>query len=351
MPRLRLIEDSAAAHEPGSPSAFDVPLADGALDAADDEQALDAYSRAVSRVAEQLAVSVASLRVQRQTRRGRVQGGAGSGVVLTHDGFILTSAHVVAGSSATGSARFTDGRELRFTVAGRDPLSDLAVVRADGTDLIPAQLGDAEELRVGQLVVAIGNPNGFEGSVTAGVVSALGRALPTRAGRGVRVIDNVIQTDAALNPGNSGGALADGRGRVVGVNTAVAGIGLGLAVPVSATTQRIIAALIAEGRVRRAYVGIAGGPRPLPPRARAETGAERGVEVVEVIEDSPAERAGLHVGDVIFELDGAATESAADLQRLMVAERIGRDATAKLVREGSVLELTVVPAELDTGRL
>ncbi len=351
MPRLRLIEDSAPAHEPGSPSAFDVPLADGALDAPDDEQALDAYSRAVSGVAEQLAVSVASLRVQRQTRRGRVQSGAGSGVVLTHDGFILTSAHVVAGNAATGSARFTDGRELRFTVEGRDPLSDLAVVRADGTDLIPARLGDAEELRVGQLVVAIGNPNGFEGSVTAGVVSALGRALPTRAGRGVRVIDNVIQTDAALNPGNSGGALADGRGRVVGVNTAVAGIGLGLAVPVSATTQRIIAALIAEGRVRRAYVGIAGGPRPLPPRARAETGAERGVEVVEVIDGSPAALAGLHVGDVIFELDGTATESAADLQRLMVAERIGRDATAKLVREGSVLELTVVPAELDTGRL
>ena len=200
-------------------------------------------------------------------------------------------------------------------------------------------------------MVAIGNPNGFEGSVTAGVVSALGRALPARAGRGVRVIDNVIQTDAALNPGNSGGALADGRGRVVGVNTAVAGVGLGLAVPVSATTQRIIAALISDGRVRRAYLGIAGGPRPLPPRARAETGAARGVEVVEVMDGSPAQRAGLRVGDLIFELDGAATESATDLQRLMVAERIGRDATAQLVRDGSVLELTVVPAELDTSRL
>ena len=348
---LRLIEGSAAEHEPESPSAFDVPLADDALDRNPDSEALDAYSRAVSGVAERLAASVASLRVQRQTRRGRVQTGAGSGVVLTHDGFILTSAHVVAGNGATGSARFTDGRELRFTVEGSDPLSDLAVVRANGTDLVPAQLGDAEELRVGQLVVAIGNPNGFEGSVTAGVVSALGRALPARAGRGVRVIDNLIQTDAALNPGNSGGALADGRGRVVGVNTAVAGIGLGLAVPVSATTQQIIAALISEGRVRRAYLGIAGGPRPLPPRARAESGAERGVEVVEVIDGSPAERAGLHVGDVIFELDGTATESAADLQRLMVADRIGRDATARLVREGSVLELTVVPAELDTGRL
>jgi S1-C subfamily serine protease len=258
-----------------------------------DAEALDAYSRAVSGVAERLSPSVASLRVQRQTRRGRMQAGAGSGVVVTADGFILTSAHVVGGADAVGSARFTDGRELRFTVVGADPLSDLAIVRADDGDLVAAELGDAEELRVGQLVVAIGNPNGFEGSVTAGVVSALGRALPTPAGRGMRVIDNVIQTDAALNPGNSGGALADGRGRVVGVNTAVAGVGLGLAVPVSATTRRIIAALISDGRVRRAYLGIAGGPRPLPPRARAASGVERGVEVIEVVAGSPAERAGI----------------------------------------------------------
>jgi len=351
MVSLRLIDGSATADDSSAHSAFDVPLADEALDQPSEAEALDAYSRAVSGVAERLSPSVASLRVQRQTRRGRVQSGAGSGVVLTHDGFILTSAHVVAGRDAGGSARFTDGRELRFTVEGRDPLSDLAVVRAEGSELQPAALGDAESLRVGQLVVAIGNPNGFEGSVTAGVVSALGRALPARAGRGVRVIDNVIQTDAALNPGNSGGALANGRGHVVGVNTAVAGVGLGLAVPVSATTQRIIAALISDGRVRRAYLGIAGGPRPLPPRARADTGAERGVEVVEVIDGSPAQRAGLRVGDVIFELDGAATESATDLQRLMVAERIGRDAIARLVREGSVLALTVVPTELDTSLL
>ena len=212
---------------------------------------------------------------------------------------------------------------------------------------MPAELGDAERLRVGQLVVAIGNPHGFEGSVTAGVVSALGRALPARAGRGVRVIDNVIQTDAALNPGNSGGALADGRGRLVGVNTAVAGIGLGLAVPVSATTQRIIAALISDGRVRRAYLGIAGGPAPLPPRARAAAGAERGVEVVEIVAGSPADAAGLRVGDVIFELDGDPIESATDLQRLMVAERIGAEAAARLVRDGAVLELRVTPAELE----
>ncbi len=349
MSSLRLVNGSASAREPGPASAFDVPLDDAAFDGPSDAEALDAYSRAVSGAAERLAPSVASLRVQRQTRRGRVRTGAGSGVALTHDGFILTSAHVVAGSDG-GTARFTDGRELRFTVAGSDPLSDLAVVRSEDGGLAPAALGDAEELRVGQLVVAIGNPNGFEGSVTAGVVSALGRALPARAGKGVRVIDNVIQTDAALNPGNSGGALSDGRGRVVGINTAVAGVGLGLAVPVSATTQKIIAALISEGRVRRAYLGIAGGPRPLPPKARAATGAERGVEVVELIDGSPAERAGLRVGDVIFELDGAATESATDLQQLMVADRIGREANAKLVRDGTVIELAVVPAELDTSR-
>ncbi len=346
MPSLRLIDGSASGREK-APSAFDVPIGDP-LDPPTDEQALDAYSRAVSGVAERLAPSVTSLRVQRQTRRGRVQSGAGSGIVITHDGYILTSAHVVAGSD-TGSARFTDGRELRVSVAGSDPLSDLAVVRADGDELPPAELGDAEHLRVGQLVVAIGNPNGFDGSVTAGVVSALGRALPAGSGRRTRVIDNVIQTDAALNPGNSGGALADGRGRVIGVNTAVAGIGLGLAVPVSATTQRIIAALISDGRVRRAYLGIAGGPRPLPPRAREATGVDRGVELVEIVDSSPAQRAGLRVGDVIFELDGAETSSAADLQRLMVAELIGRETTARVVRDGAVLELAVIPDELDLG--
>ena len=342
MHSLRLIEGKAPNPQARPVSAFDVPV-----DAPpSDEEALDAYSRAVSAVAARLSPSVASLRVQQRTRRGRVQAGAGSAVALTHDGYLLTSAHVV-GSSDGGSARFTDGRELRFTVAGSDPLSDLAVVRTENGGLTPAELGDAEHLRVGQLVVAIGNPHGFEGSVTAGVVSALGRALPAAAGRRARVIDNVIQTDAALNPGNSGGALADGRGRLVGVNTAVAGIGLGLAVPVSATTQRIIAALISDGRVRRAYLGIAGGPAPLPPRARAEAGVERGVEVVEIVSGSPADAAGLRVGDVIFELDGEPIASATDLQRLMVAELIGAKAAARVVRDGAVLELRVTPAELE----
>ncbi|HYU59989.1 MAG TPA: trypsin-like peptidase domain-containing protein [Solirubrobacterales bacterium] len=313
------------------------------------DEALDAYSRTVTGVAERLASTVASLRVQRRTRRGRVPAGTGSGVVLTHDGFILTNAHVVSGPRGTGRAAFTDGRELRFSVVGRDPLSDLAVVRTDDGDLTPAELGDADGLRVGQLVVAIGNPHGFEGSVTAGVVSALGRALPARTRGGARIIDNVIQTDAALNPGNSGGALADGNGRVVGVNTAVAGIGLGLAVPINAATRRIIGSLISDGRVRRAYLGIAGGPRPLPPRARGLFGAEAGVEVVEVIPGSPAARAGVREGDLILGLDARAVESAADLQRMMVAELIDRPTPASVWRSGETIELEVVPAELDTG--
>jgi S1-C subfamily serine protease len=243
----------------------------------------------------------------------------------------------------------TDGRELGFEVVGRDPLSDLAVLRADDGGLTPAELGDADLLRVGQLVVAIGNPHGFAGSVTAGVVSALGRALPARADRGrpTRIIDNVIQTDAALNPGNSGGALVDGRGRVVGINTAVAGVGLGLAVPVNPATRRVIAALIREGRVRRAFLGVAGGPRPLPPRAASAHGRRAAVEVLEVVEDSPAGTAGIRPGDLILELDEQAIESAGDLQRMMVAELIGRRVRALVWRSGEEIDLEVTPAELE----
>jgi serine protease Do len=311
-----------------------------------EHEAMDAYSRTVVGVAERLSPAVASLRVQQRTRGGRMPAGAGSGVALTHDGFILTSAHVVSGTDGGGRAAFTDGRELRFTVVGRDPLSDLAIVRADEGDLHPAELGDADDLRVGQLVVAIGNPHGLEGSVTAGVVSALGRALPARSGRRARIIDNVIQTDAALNPGNSGGALADAAGRVIGVNTAVAGIGLGLAVPINETTRRIVGALMTEGRVRRAYLGIAGGPRPLPPRARNLFDQRVAVEVVEVVSGSPADRGGIREADLIVEVDGHPVENATDLQRMMVAELIGTPVRAKVWRAGSELALEVVPEEL-----
>lgn len=315
------------------------------MSATSEAQALDAYSRAVVSVAERVTPSVASLRVMRRGRGGQAPVGAGSAVALTPDGFMLTSAHVVD-RSGRGRATFPDGSERRFELVGGDPLSDLAVLRTDEGDLQEAELGDAAELRVGQLVVAVGNPNGFDGSVTAGVVSGVGRSLPARTRRHVRVIDSVIQTDAALNPGNSGGALADSTGRVVGINTAVAGVGLGLAVPVNDATRRVIGALMSEGRVRRAYIGLAGGPRPLPPQARARMQAESCIEVVEVVEGSPAERAGLRPEDLILEVDGAATPGVEELQRLMVAELIDTTVTVSLLRQGRELELELVPEEL-----
>ena len=311
-------------------------------------EALDAYSRAVMAVADRLTPSVASLRVMRRTRGGQMPAGAGSAVVLTPDGFLLTNAHVVGRSDLRGRATFGDGREERFEVVGRDPLSDLALLRSEGDGLIPAELGDAEQLRVGQLVVAIGNPNGLGGSVTAGVVSALGRSLPARSRRAGRIIDNVIQTDAALNPGNSGGALADSRGRVVGINTAIAGIGLGLAVPINETTQRVIAGLMSDGRVRRAYLGIAGGPRPVPPQARATTGSDTCVEVVEVVEGGPAARAGIRPEDLILSVNGTRIERVEDLQRIMVADLIGTEVSVRVLRAGRLIELELRPAELET---
>jgi S1-C subfamily serine protease len=285
------------------------------------------------RVAECLSPSVASLRVRR---------GAGSGVVITPDGFILTSAHVV-GRAQRVQASFTDGRELGAEVVGADPMSDLAVLRAEGDGLTPAELGDAERLRVGQLVVAIGNPHGFAGSVTAGVISFLGRSLPTAGGR---IVDNVIQTDAALNPGNSGGALADGLGRVVGVNTAVAGIGLGLAVPINTATRRIVGSLMTEGRFRRAYIGIAGGERPLPPRLARELGRPRGVEVVEVVDGSPAAVAGLRAEDLIVAVNGEPVQRVDHVQRLMIGDLIGEQVVLDVIRGGRELRVELEPVEL-----
>jgi S1-C subfamily serine protease len=311
-----------------------------------DEEALDAYSRVVAGVAERVIGSVASLRINRRLPGGRQAQGSGSAVAITPDGFLVTSAHVVEGV-AKGRASLADGRELRFEVVGRDALSDLAVIRASGADLEPVSLGNADRLRVGQLVVAVGNPMGiFAGSVTAGVVSALGRSFSTTDGRASRLVENVIQTDAALNPGNSGGALVDGRGRMVGVNTAVAGIGLGLAVPINATTRRIIAALMREGRFRRAFLGIAGGSRPLPPRVAQVLDRTAGVEVVQVVDGSPAAKAGIRNEDLIIDVDGVPVADAGDLQRLMVGERIGRPLTVRAFRGGDLLELTVVPVEL-----
>jgi len=314
-----------------------------------EEQALDAYSRVTTTVAEKLIPSVANLRVRRRGSRLTEGEGGGSGVVITPDGFLLTSAHVVAGTER-GSASFTDGREFDVQVVGADPLSDLAVLRAAATSLQPASLGDASRLKVGQLVVAIGNPLGFGGSVTAGVVSALGRSLPTRAGSATRVVENVIQTDAALHPGNSGGALADSVGRVIGINTAVVGPGfgqgLGLAVPINRTTRRVIAALMTEGRFRRAFVGIAGGPRPLPPRLARQVGRDSGIELVQIVEGSPAARAGLRPEDILLEVDGLPMRTMEDLQRLMVGDAIGRTSSVLAFRNGRTVTLQLTPVEL-----
>ncbi|HEY5428311.1 MAG TPA: trypsin-like peptidase domain-containing protein, partial [Solirubrobacteraceae bacterium] len=297
-------------------------------------RALDAYSRTVISVADALRPSVANLQVRRRTRRGPAMG-AGSGVAISADGFLITSAHVVEGSRR-GIASFSDGHETPVSLVGSDPLSDLAVLRADGGDLTPATLGDAAGLRVGQLVVAIGNPNGFAGSVTAGVVSGLGRSLPVGARGGPRrVVENVIQTDAALNPGNSGGALVNGIGDVVGINTALAGIGLGLAVPINDATRVIISTLIRDGRVRRAHIGVAVAPRRLPPAAAERVGRRRGVAVTQVIAGGPADTAGLQAGDLLVELDGEPVTDAGDLQRLMVHERIGRAVPATVLRDGA----------------
>jgi S1-C subfamily serine protease len=308
-----------------------------------DSEALDAYSRVVSDVAATLLPSVASLSVR--TSRGD---GAGSGVAFTDDGFLLTSAHVVAGANA-GLAEFSDGTESRFDVVGADPLADLAVLRVrDGGAGPPASLGDADGLRIGQLVVAVGNPLGLAGSVTAGVVSALGRSLPVRDGRRARLIDDVIQTDAALNPGNSGGALADSTAHVVGINTAVAGIGLGLAVPINSTTRAIISELVSSGRVRRAWLGVAGAPAPLPPQVAKRLGQRRGLRLLEVVPGSPAAKAGLYLGDVIVSAGGKAVQGVQDVQRLMLGSAIGTRLPITVIRRGAFVDVIAVPAPMDS---
>ena len=308
-----------------------------------ERQALDAYSQVVTSVADKVLPSVASLRIG---RGGRGFGGAGSGVVITPDGFLVTNAHVVAsGSKATAS--FIDGNEYDVDMVGADPLSDLAIARARATDLRALPVGNADQLRVGQLVVAVGNPMGFSGSVTSGVVSGLGRSLATADGNGHRrFIEDVIQTDAALNPGNSGGALADSSARLIGVNTAVAGMGLGLAVPMNSTTQAILSALMRNGRVRRAYLGIAGGTRPLPPHIAEKLGRKAGVEVHEVVANSPADGGKLRGGDVIVSVGGTGVSKAGDLQRLMVETSIGSKLTLTVLRGDQLVNLDVIPIEL-----
>jgi len=304
----------------------------------DADRPLDAYSQIVSDVAARLTPKVASLRVP--LRRGSGEG-LGSGVVFTGDGFLLTNAHVV-GPANTGTASFSDGTSVPFRVVGADPLSDLAVLRANGATPEPAELGEADQLVVGQLVVAVGNPLGLAGSVTAGVVSALGRSLPARG----RIIEDVIQTDAALNPGNSGGALADADARVVGINTAVAGVGLGMAVPVNDTTRRIISALMADGRVRRAYLGLAMVPGPVPAAWRERLGRKTGLLIAQVVAGGPAERAGLRAGDLLLTAAGKPLAVSQDLQRLMFAEAIGQPLPITVMRNGALVDVIAEPSEL-----
>jgi S1-C subfamily serine protease len=314
-----------------------------------DQSPLDAYSQVVAGVAGHLTPKVASLRVpqSRSGGPGPRRGGEslGSGVVFTSDGFLLTNAHVV-GNAQSGTASFADGTSTPFTVVGADPLSDLAVLRASGGIPPPAELGEADQLVVGQLVVAVGNPLGLAGSVTAGVVSALGRSLPTRSGAAVRLIEDVIQTDAALNPGNSGGALADSQARVVGINTAVAGIGVGMAVPVNATTRRIISTLMRDGKVRRAYLGLVSMPGPLPAPLQERFGRASGLRVGEVVPGGPADRAGLRAGDLLLTAAGKPVEKAQDLQRLMFDEAIGKPFAITVMRNGALVDVIAQPSEL-----
>jgi S1-C subfamily serine protease len=298
---------------------------------------LDAYSAVVTTVAQTVLPSVASISVR--SRRGD---GGGSASVITSDGYLLTSAHVVAGARSA-QATFADGTAVAADIAGRDELSDLAVLKARGAVPEPVAMGRAEDLRVGQLVVAVGNPLGLAGSVTAGIVSGLGRSLPTRSGR---VVDEVIQTDAALNPGNSGGVLADGRGRMVGVNTAVAGVGLGLAVPINASTHKIIAALMHAGRVRRAWLGIAGAHIPVPPAAAAKLGTTHGLQIASVVAGSPAAEAGLRRGDIVVSVDGKNIVTATAIQQLMVEDAIARRIEMTVWRNGALVDVFVVPREL-----
>lgn len=301
---------------------------------------LDAYSAIVTSVAAQLTPRVAALRIR--WRRGE---SGGSAVVLTDEGHLITNSHVV-GEADGGTAEFADGTTSRFDVVGRDPLSDLAVVRTDREVPSPPEYGDAGALLVGSLVVAVGNPLGLAGTVTAGVVSALGRSMPVRTGTAARLIEDVIQTDAALNPGNSGGALADSRGRVVGISTAVAGIGLGLAVPVNATSRRIIDALMHDGRVRRAYLGLVSTPAPLTPAQAERFGQRRALRVVETVENSPAALSGLRAGDLVLAVDGVPLGDAQSLQKRLFGDAIGERIEITVLRNGALVDAVAIPTEL-----
>jgi S1-C subfamily serine protease len=335
---LRLVAggpaSSGAASSPRSP------------DAATDLDLLDAYSHAVVSVVEAVGPAVVSLSVGAGRQEGAARGersGAGSGVVIAPDGYVLTNSHVVSGATRL-TATLTDGRTLGATLVGDDPATDLAVVRLAADGLPHAVFGDSARLRVGQLVIAIGNPFGFASTVSAGVVSAIGRTLRGRSGR---LIEGVIQTDVALNPGNSGGPLVDSRGRVVGINTAVIAMaqGLSFAVPV-ATAKWVVPQLLAEGRVRRGWLGLAARERPLDRRLARAYGLDTAsaVEVLSVDPGGPAAAAGLAEGDIVVTVEGRPVGSVDDLHRFLAEWPIGRPAMLGVLRRAARLDLRVEPA-------
>jgi S1-C subfamily serine protease len=318
-----------------------------------DGELLDAYSRAVVRAAELVSPSVVNIEAHRRLkgRRGldarfpQEVHGSGSGCIFTPDGFTLTNSHVVHGADKI-EVTLSDGRRFQADLIGDDPDTDLAVVRIDAPGLVPAQLGDSHAIRVGQLVIAVGNPYGFQCTVTAGVVSALGRSLRSTSGR---LIDNVIQTDAALNPGNSGGPLVSSHGEVIGVNTAIIRPAQGLCFAIGINTAKFVASrLIKDGKIRRGFVGVAGQNVPLPRRlVRFHTlPVETGILVASIEKHSPAEKAGLVEGDVIVGYGDQAVESIDDLHRLLVEEKVGVRTSLTVLRRNEKIVLTVVAEEL-----
>jgi S1-C subfamily serine protease len=317
-----------------------------------DDDLLDAYSRAVITAADKVSPSVVHIVVSggregRQESRGSGPDGvrgSGSGFVFTPDGFILTNSHVVHGAERLKVA-LPDGQTFEAHQTGDDPDTDLAVIRINAPGLVPAWLGDSQSVRVGQLAIAIGNPYGFECSVTAGVVSALGRSLRSRSGR---LMDSIIQTDAALNPGNSGGPLVTARGEVIGVNTAVILPAQGLCFAIASNTARFVAGrLIRDGRIRRSYLGVGGQNVPLPRRLVRfyNLPSEGGILVISVEHGSPAETAGLREGDIIIEFDGHSVETVDALQRFLTDAQVGARAPLTLIRQTSRMTVEVVPAE------
>jgi S1-C subfamily serine protease len=343
-----LLIDEASGVQPGR--------FDGLAHSEPDEEPMDAYSRAVITAAEKVSPSVVYIEVERPIRsRGgnaprmpQETGGSGSGFIFTPDGFILTNSHVVHGARKI-EVNISDGHKYQADLIGDDPDTDLAVIRINAPNLVPAHLGNAQKIRVGQLVVAIGNPYGFQYSVTAGVVSALGRSLRAQSGR---LMDAVIQTDAALNPGNSGGPLVNSRGEVIGVNTAMILPAQGISFATSIDTAKFVASrLIRDGKVSRSYIGLAGQNVPLPRRIVRyyNLAVESGILVVSFEGDSPAKNAGLCEGDIIIGFDEHPTAGIDDLHKLLSENRIGHKSSLQIIRGTEKLTLEVIPQESQSG--